>query len=36
MEPVLGEPHPLKLLRTRRERPSYRRTAEHRDELASF
>jgi len=36
MEPVLGEPHPLRLLRLRRERPRRRYAAEQRDELASF
>src|SRR6266436_1866131 len=29
-------PHPIELLRARRERPSHRRTAEERDELAPF
>jgi hypothetical protein len=29
-------PHPLRLLRARRERPHRRRAAEERDEFASF
>jgi hypothetical protein len=29
-------PHPLALLRARRERPRHRRAAEQRDELAAF
>jgi hypothetical protein len=29
-------PHPLRLLRARRERPRHRRAAEQRDEVAAF
>jgi len=34
MEPVLGEPHALGLLRLRRERPRRRYAAEQSDELS--